>query len=60
MSSLASRNLRERAAVAQVAVLGVLMLVDVRSFLNLFVTANIYDPTSVLLLWWRGFLPPPP
>jgi hypothetical protein len=53
-----ARILRERAAVAQVAVLGVLMLVDVRSFLNLFVTANIYDPTSVLLLWWRGFLPP--
>lgn len=51
--------LRERAAVAQVAVLGILMLVDVRSFLNLFVTASIYDPTSAILLWWRGFLPPP-
>jgi hypothetical protein len=34
------------------------MLVDVRSFLSLFVTADIYDPSSVLLLWWRGFLPP--
>jgi Dolichyl-phosphate-mannose-protein mannosyltransferase len=50
--------LRGRATLAHVAVLGVLMLVDVRSFLSLFVTADIYDPSSVLLLWWRGFLPP--
>lgn len=39
------------------AALGMMMAVDVQSFLTLFVTADIYDPASSLLLRWRGFLP---
>ena len=34
-----------------------LMAVDLVSFRALFVDADIYDPSSPLLLWWRGFLP---
>jgi hypothetical protein len=49
--------LRGRLAPARVLAIGLVMLVDVRSFLTLFVTADIYDPTSDLLLWWRHFLP---
>jgi hypothetical protein len=44
-------------SLALAAVLAGLMAVDVRSFFTLFVAADVYDPASALLLWYRGFLP---
>ena len=38
-------------------VLAALMWVDLRTFHELFVVADIYDPTSTLLLVGRGFIP---
>lgn len=38
-------------------VIAALVAVDLASFQTLFVAADIYDPSSPLLLWWRGFLP---
>jgi hypothetical protein len=49
--------LRGRLAGARPVAIGLLMLVDIGSFLAIFVTANVYDPTSDLLLWSRHFLP---
>jgi hypothetical protein len=49
--------LRGRLAAARLVAVGLLMIVDIRSFLTFFVTADIYDPTSDLLLRWRHLLP---
>lgn len=49
--------LRGRLAGARPVAIGLLMLVDIGSFLAIFVTADVYDPTSDLLLWSRHFLP---
>jgi hypothetical protein len=49
--------LRGRLAGARPVAIGLLILVDIGSFLAIFVTADVYDPTSDLLLWSRHFLP---
>jgi hypothetical protein len=49
--------LRGRLAGARRVAIRLLILVDIGSFLAIFVTADVYDPTSDLLLWSRHFLP---
>jgi hypothetical protein len=49
--------LRGRLAAARPVAIGLLIVGDIGSFLAIFVTADVYDPTSDLLLWSRHFLP---
>ena len=49
--------LRGRLAAARPVAIGLLIVGDIGSFLAIFVTADVHDPASDLLLWSRHFLP---